>query len=100
MARVLENDKTAAQDRMETGGLCGAFWRNAMTKDKALAIIAAHKTRLRELGVGSLSLFGTVLHQDVAPGEEIRALVEFSWLVGLHVGSPPTGAGVLGTSAA
>ena len=49
-----------------------------MRRDEALAILAAHRDELREMGAGSLSLIGDILHEDVGPESRIEVLVELS----------------------
>ena len=53
-----------------------------MRRAQALQIIAQHERELRELGVRSLSLFGSVARDEAAPGSDIDLLVEFDRPVG------------------
>lgn len=54
----------------------------SMRRAQALQIIAQHERELRELGVRSLSLFGSVARDQAAPGSDIDLLVEFDRPVG------------------
>jgi len=49
---------------------------------EALQIIAQHERELRELGVRSLSLFGSVARDEASPGSDVDLLVEFDRPVG------------------
>jgi predicted nucleotidyltransferase len=48
-----------------------------------LDTIAAHLEELRELGIGSLSVFGSVARGEATDASDIDLLVEFSRPVGL-----------------
>jgi predicted nucleotidyltransferase len=63
--------------------LCQAF---AMRRETAIEAIRSHLGELRALGVGSLSLFGSVARDEARPDSDINVLVEIarpSGLVGL-----------------
>jgi uncharacterized protein len=53
-----------------------------MRRDVALQIIASHERELRDLGVRSLALFGSVARDQAQPGSDVDALVEFDRPVG------------------
>lgn len=53
-----------------------------MRRAEALRVIAQHERELRELGVRSLSLFGSVARDQAATGSDIDLLVEFERPVG------------------
>ena len=53
-----------------------------MRRAQALEIIARHERELRDLGVRSLSLFGSVARDQAAPGSDVDLLVEFDRPVG------------------
>ena len=50
----------------------------AMKRDEVLAIIAAHREQLQELGVKSLSLFGSVARDEARTDSDVDLLVEFN----------------------
>ncbi len=54
-----------------------------MKKDEVLAIITAHHENLREMGVKSLDLFGSVARDEAHTGSDVDFLVEFNRPVGL-----------------
>jgi uncharacterized protein len=54
----------------------------AMRRSEALRIIAQHERELRNLGVRSLSLFGSVARDQAGPGSDVDMLVEFDRPVG------------------
>jgi predicted nucleotidyltransferase len=57
-----------------------------MRRADVLQIIAEHVGELRELGVQSLSLFGSVARDQAAPGSDVDLLVDFDRPVGyFHV---------------
>jgi uncharacterized protein len=62
--------------------LIDAYDARVMKRAEALAIIAKHERELRELGVRSLSLFGSVARDQAAPGSDVDLLVEFDHPVG------------------
>jgi predicted nucleotidyltransferase len=47
-----------------------------MRRARALEIIARHERELRDVGVRSLSLFGSVARDRAAPGSDVDLLVE------------------------
>lgn len=53
-----------------------------MRRDVALQIIARHERELRDLGVRSLALFGSVARDEAQPGSDVDALIEFDHPVG------------------
>jgi predicted nucleotidyltransferase len=53
-----------------------------MRRTEALRIIAEHEAELRDLGVRSLSIFGSVARDEVGAGSDIDVLVEFDRPVG------------------
>jgi len=53
-----------------------------MRRAQALEIIAQHEPELRELGVRSLSFFGSVARDQAGPGSDADVLVEFDRPVG------------------
>ena len=53
-----------------------------MRRADVLQIIAEHAGELRELGVRSLSLFGSVARDQAAPGSDVDLLVDFDPPVG------------------
>ena len=53
-----------------------------MRRADVLQIIAQHAGELRELGVRSLSLFGSVARDQAAPGSDVDLLVDFDRPVG------------------
>ncbi len=48
-----------------------------MKRDEVLAIVAAHREQLQELGVKSLELFGSVARDEARPDSDVDFLVEF-----------------------
>ena len=54
-----------------------------MVKREPLEILRQHQTELREAGVKSLRLFGSVVRGEARPDSDIDILVEFSRPVGL-----------------
>lgn len=54
-----------------------------MRRDEALAILAAHQEKLKEYGVKSLALFGSVARDEARPDSDVDLLVEFSQPVDL-----------------
>jgi predicted nucleotidyltransferase len=53
-----------------------------MRRTEALRIIAEHEAELRDLGVRSLSIFGSVARDEAGAGSDIDVLVEFDRPVG------------------
>ncbi len=49
-----------------------------MKREDVLAILAAHKDKLTDLGVKSLDLFGSVARNEARPDSDVDFLVEFS----------------------
>ncbi len=47
-----------------------------MRRDEALAILAAHREELRQRGVRSLALFGSVARDEAGPASDVDLLVE------------------------
>jgi uncharacterized protein with HEPN domain/predicted nucleotidyltransferase len=56
---------------------------NSLDREQVLAILAAHQEELRELGVKSLTLFGSVARDEARPDSDVDLLVEFDKPVGL-----------------
>lgn len=54
-----------------------------MKCEEILDTIAAHRKELDELGIGSLSIFGSVARGEATDSSDIDLLVEFSRPVGL-----------------
>ena len=54
-----------------------------MRRDEALAILAAHQEQLKDYGVKSLALFGSVARNEARPESDVDLLVEFSQPVDL-----------------
>jgi uncharacterized protein len=52
-------------------------------RDDVLAILAQHRDELRELGVSSLALFGSVARDEARPDSDVDVLVDFDRPVGL-----------------
>lgn len=53
-----------------------------MKRDDVLAIVKAHQVQLKELGVKSLELFGSVARDEARADSDVDFLVEFSKPVG------------------
>ncbi|MCX6022358.1 MAG: nucleotidyltransferase [Chloroflexi bacterium] len=53
-----------------------------MRWDEALAILAAHRDELREMGVGSLSLIGDIVQAEVGSESRIEILIVLSKRMG------------------
>jgi uncharacterized protein len=49
-----------------------------MKRDDVLAIVKAHQDKLKEMGVKSLDLFGSVARDEATPESDVDFLVEFS----------------------
>ena len=49
-----------------------------MQRDKVLSILNAHQAELKNLGVRSLEIFGSVARDEARPDSDIDFLVEFS----------------------
>jgi hypothetical protein len=54
-----------------------------MRRDEVLARLAAHREALRQLGVKSLAVFGSVARDEARPDSDVDVLVEFGRPVGL-----------------
>lgn len=54
-----------------------------MQRDRVIAIINSHQEELKNLGVKSLDLFGSVARDEARPDSDVDFLVEFSKPVGL-----------------
>jgi predicted nucleotidyltransferase len=54
-----------------------------MERHQALAILEKHRDELRQFGVKSLALFGSMVRGEGGPESDIDILVEFSRPVGL-----------------
>lgn len=53
-----------------------------MRRNEALQIIARHEAELRDLGVRTLSIFGSVARDEARSGSDVDVLVEFDRPVG------------------
>ncbi|MEQ9354754.1 nucleotidyltransferase family protein [Coleofasciculus chthonoplastes] len=49
-----------------------------MKRDKVLAILAAHREQLQDMGVKSLDLFGSVARDEADSNSDVDFLVEFN----------------------
>ncbi|MEQ8972712.1 MAG: nucleotidyltransferase family protein [Coleofasciculus sp. C1-SOL-03] len=49
-----------------------------MKRDKVLAILAAHREQLQDMGVKSLNLFGSVARDEAEENSDVDFLVEFN----------------------
>ena len=49
-----------------------------MRRDKVLAILAEHRDELRERGVSSLSIFGSVARDEAGPESDIDIFIEIA----------------------
>jgi uncharacterized protein len=47
-----------------------------MRRDEALERLAAHRAELQAMGVGSLSLFGSVARDEAGPDSDVDLLIE------------------------
>lgn len=54
-----------------------------MRKDEALEVLTTHQRELKEFGVSSIALFGSVARNEAREGSDVDILVEFSIPVGL-----------------
>ena len=54
-----------------------------MTHTEANALLLAHEQELRELGIASLALFGSLVRGEVGAESDVDVLVRFSKPVGL-----------------
>jgi hypothetical protein len=48
-----------------------------MRRQQALKALEAHRHELRDMGVASLRLFGSVARDEAAPGSDVDVLVSF-----------------------
>jgi uncharacterized protein len=55
----------------------------AMKRDQVLAIVQAHQDELKQMGVKSLDLFGSVARDEARPDSDVDFLVELSRPMGL-----------------
>lgn len=53
------------------------------TRAEVLAVIAAHRDELRELGVAALWVFGSAARDELRPESDVDVLVELSRPLGL-----------------
>jgi len=82
-SRRSNGDESDGQRLAALGRLCQAV---DMRRDTVIEVIRAHVGDLRALGVGSLSLFGSVARDEARPDSDIDVLVELerpSGLLGL-----------------
>jgi hypothetical protein len=49
-----------------------------MKRDEVLALVGAHQEELKQLGVQSLDLFGSVARDEARPDSDVDFLVEFA----------------------
>lgn len=49
-----------------------------MKRDEVLSLVAAHQEELKQLGVKSLDLFGSVARDEARPESDVDFLVEFA----------------------
>ena len=54
-----------------------------MRRDEAIAVLAAHQSELREMGVGALFLFGSVARNKARPDSDVDIMVELSRPMGM-----------------
>ncbi len=54
-----------------------------MKRDEVLALLGGHRAELKEYGVKSLAIFGSVARNEATEGSDIDILVEFGQPVGL-----------------
>ena len=54
-----------------------------MKRKKVVDIINQYQTELQEMGVKSLTLFGSVARDEASPGSDVDLLVEFNRPMGL-----------------
>lgn len=54
-----------------------------MTRHEVIEKLAAHRDELREMGVASLALFGSVARGEAGDGSDVDLLVEFNRSIGL-----------------
>jgi len=51
---------------------------NSLTREQAMACLAASEAEIRAFGVERLALFGSVLRGDARPDSDVDLLVQFS----------------------
>lgn len=49
-----------------------------LKRDEVLSLVAAHQEELRQLGVKSLDLFGSVARDEARPDSDVDFLIEFA----------------------
>ena len=49
-----------------------------MDREQILLLLKQHRTEIREMGIRSLSLFGSVAREEAGPDSDVDLLVEFS----------------------
>ncbi|MBC7971589.1 MAG: nucleotidyltransferase family protein [Verrucomicrobia bacterium] len=49
-----------------------------MKRDEVLSLVAAHQAELKQLGVKSLDLFGSVARDEARPESDVDFLIEFA----------------------
>lgn len=54
-----------------------------MKSEDILAILAAHRVEIKDFGVKSLALFGSVARDEAGPESDVDLLVEFDRSIGL-----------------
>jgi len=54
-----------------------------LKRDEVLSLVAAHQEELKQLGVKSLDLFGSVARDEAHPDSDVDFLVEFNRAVSL-----------------
>lgn len=54
-----------------------------MTRDEVLRLLSAHQDEIKQLGVKSLAIFGSVSRNEAGGSSDIDLLVEFDKPVGL-----------------
>ena len=54
-----------------------------MKAEDILAILAAHRAEIKDFGVKSLALFGSVARDEAGPESDVDLLVEFDRSIGL-----------------
>lgn len=54
-----------------------------LKRDEVLSLVAAHQEELKQLGVKSLDLFGSVARDEARADSDVDFLIEFNRTVGL-----------------
>jgi len=54
-----------------------------MNREDILAILSAHRAEIKDFGVKSLALFGSVARDEAGPESDVDLLVEFDRSIGL-----------------